>query len=98
MIAPKDGGPAYPSRPGMIFYIPKEHEEEVKETVERMDRRFAGMSLLDYFAARVATGIMAGKSEMTAEGVAHLSYSIAKAMIEEKNKLEGGWDKEGGNG
>lgn len=93
MSKKETGGPAYPSRGGMMFYVPGEHKEAIQHTIEAMDREHEGMSLRDYFAAKALPGILT--SVMSDEchnwlpvDFANESYKIADAMLAKRNQGE----------
>lgn len=70
----KDGGPAYPE------YRDVSSEQNIEST--------QGMSLRDYFAAKAMAGMFAGSSVgfKLASSIVELSYEIADAMIEQREK------------
>jgi len=72
------GGSAYPQSPFM-------NDKERKKY-----QRWAGMSLLDYFAGQALAGVLANPNmiDITYETIAKNSYALAQAMIEEKRRLE----------
>ncbi len=48
---------------------------------------FYGMTLRDYFAAKAMQGLLADMvEETTAQKLAECSYSVADAMLQERNK------------
>ena len=51
-----DGGPAFPSRGGMFFYVPEESKGDIQQALADLDREFAGISVRDYFAGRMEDG------------------------------------------
>ena len=83
--------PAFPSRSGMMFYVPGEHKEAIQHTIEAMDREHEGMTLRDYFAAKALSGISAHSvgpakkgAENSAQAHARWAYQVADAMLVER--------------
>lgn len=88
--------PAFPSRSGMMFYVPGEHKEAVQHTIEAMDREHEGMTLRDYFAAKAMQSLvvaiytpgmkMTGKNgtPLTESTIAEQAYHFADAMLTER--------------
>lgn len=53
---PKDGGPAFPVKGGILFYYPKEMEEQLRDLEEGVRAKFDGMTLRDWFAGQYLAG------------------------------------------
>lgn len=45
------GGAAFPSRGGMMFYVPQEAEADIKQAISSLDQEHSGITTRDYFAA-----------------------------------------------
>lgn len=69
------GGPAFPV-PGKVAH----YDEGTFE-----DAPFAGMTLRDYFAGKAMQGLMARIGAHEAHLVAHDAYSVADAMLDERD-------------
>lgn len=94
------GGPAFPAKGGMFFYVPDRDGKDVKEAIEGMDRDYGGMTLRDYFASDQKVnlddagvyypgGYKAWTNlplEKKVKWVAELKGMIADAMIKERTK------------
>lgn len=81
------GGPAYPTRGGMMFYVPDEHEESIRKSIEEMDRDFDGMTLRDYFAGQALIGLISIPESMSSfDADSRDAYKYADEMIKERNK------------
>ena len=74
-----DGGPAFPVTP---------------DTQAGHAAAFRGMSLRDWFAGQALMGIFASSSETAPsdEATARFAYSVADAMLAERERLMGGDD------
>lgn len=79
-----NGGPAYPTRGGMMFYIPEKNKDSVKEAIEELDRDFDGMSLRDYFAGQAVIGVITKWGMLN--DPAKKAYSIADEMLAERER------------
>jgi hypothetical protein len=55
----KTGGPAFPSRGGMMFYVPETARGEIEQAVAALDQKHAGLSLRAYVATAALQGILA---------------------------------------
>jgi len=95
----KTGGPAFPSRGGMMFYVPEAVRGEIEQAVTALDQQHAGLSLRDYFAAKAMAAILSndaatlriGQAAVTNNflpdaGVATGAYLVADAMLAERAK------------
>lgn len=67
-----DGGPAFPV--------------EMYDAKEDVDTVFPGMSLRDYFAAKVIAAITVNGSALSWEEDAMVAYQAADAMLKERAK------------
>ena len=78
MTKKKDGGPAFPIESWPTKFDKKGYVEAVKS--------FAGMSLRDYFAGEMLSGILANSEDWDEQVVAHNCYKMADAMLDEREK------------
>lgn len=79
-----DGGPAFPVKGGMMFYVPEQHSAEIKEALdERVTRQYEGMTLRDWFAGMALAGMCqsAGFQGGPWVNLARNSYAAADAML-----------------
>lgn len=93
-----DGGPAYPSRGGMMFYVPKDVEGGIEEAVKALDQKHEGLSLRDDLAKAAMAPLLAFRLKWNEgmrerengpqlfETVAAQSYQMAQAMLMARKK------------
>ncbi len=77
--------PAFPSKGGMVFYVPSDLTEQAKTEVEKLKLDTDGMALRDYFAAHAMQGMFASGNLPKSVGndeVAQVAYQMADAMME----------------
>ena len=93
MSEDKTGGPAFPTKGGMLFYAPEDLKGEVDKVAEQIAANYGGMTLLDYFAGQVigplaASALTSGKhAEANFLECPEMAYTIARAMIAARKKL-----------
>lgn len=46
-----NSGPAFPTKGGMIFYVPEHIQDSVKEDINALKQETEGMTKLEYYAA-----------------------------------------------
>jgi hypothetical protein len=88
----KDGGPAFPGSIETQMMI--EHDGVIHPSGAMQLTTFPGMSLRDYFAAKAMQGLSTTSGEYRGnesgkefiDGISKISYMIADAMIEARNK------------
>ena len=76
--------PAFPSKGGMVFYVPSDLTEQAKKEVEKLKLDTDGMTLRDYFAAKAMQGMFASgniSKSVTNEEIAGVVYAMADAMM-----------------
>ena len=72
--------PAFPSKGGMVFYVPSDLTEQAKTEVEKLKLNTDGMKLRDYFAAKVLPVVMPDNRGYPMDA-AKVAYAFADAMM-----------------
>lgn len=72
------GGPAFPSRGGMIFYVPETARGEIEKAVAAVDQQHAGLSVRTYVATATLQGILACPGDYS--GASSTEARVAKAV------------------
>ena len=75
-MSSENGGPAFPI-PGKSYSYPEGRFE---------DDPHCGMTLRDYFAAKVIQGLMAASVKSSPDGFAEAAYKVADAMLAARNE------------
>jgi hypothetical protein len=80
--------PAFPSKGGMVFYVPSDLTEQAKTEVEKLKLDTDGMTLRDYFAAKVLQSYESRKDldDLKVIDKAKRSYHIADAMMKARSE------------
>lgn len=83
-----NGGPAFPTRGGMVFYVPAESREHVQEQVDQLKQETGGLSMRDYFAAKAMQAVLGvvltRSTEAAKRDAPHIcanAYAIADDML-----------------
>lgn len=81
-------GPAFPTKGGIVFYFPEHAEGQMRELAEQTSASAEGMTLRDWFAGQVISGICASGpgNAWTNDKLAGEAYRLADAMLLEKLK------------
>ena len=86
-----DNPPAFPSRGGMMFYVPEEVRGQLAETVAKLDSYNSGMTLRDYFAGQAVVVMLRswdgkGSDEEVMKQWAETAYIVADEMLKARAK------------
>lgn len=90
-----NSGAAFPTKGGMVFYVPDHIQDSVKKEIDALKRETEGMTLRDYFAAKALAALISVVPGGTSMGVSHpetngglakASYAMADAMLEARKK------------
>lgn len=84
----EDGGAAFPTKGGMLFYFPEHMKKEVSDIANQIKLEREGMSLRDYFAAAALQGFCADPNltSWTTEQTAKQAFSHADAMLKARKE------------
>ena len=77
--------PAFPSKGGMVFYVPSDLTEQAKTEVEKLKLDTDGMKLRDYFAAKALPVVMPDNRGYTRDA-AKAAYAFADAMMKARSE------------
>jgi hypothetical protein len=85
-----NGGAAFPSRGGMMVYVPETARDQIENAITALDQQYTGMTLRDYFAAQALATVPAYPFEdvctWAPADIARHVYMLADAMLAERAK------------
>lgn len=77
----KDGGAAFPTKGGLVFYFPENVKEQLQEVEKRVTSEHLGMTLRDYYAGQALMGLA---SRLSDQQVKDLADGVKGGAIEAK--------------